>query len=132
MLFLRLRDLTDEDLVRELRRGVDDALAVLFERHYCQVFNVARRVLRDIGEAEDLIQEVYLQIYREADKFDPMRRSVRNWMLNYTYRRSLNRLKYLKVRGHYTERPALRPGGGCHARSTGRLPLVHPPQPRST
>jgi RNA polymerase sigma-70 factor, ECF subfamily len=118
MRYFWLRDLPDEDLVRELRRGADEALTVLFERHYRQLFNLARRVLRDIGEAEDLIQEVYLQIYRDADKFDPSRGGVRNWMLHYTYRRSLNRLKYLKIRGHYDEHSAAGPAAGRHARST--------------
>jgi RNA polymerase sigma-70 factor, ECF subfamily len=109
MLYLRLRDLTDEDLVWELRRGDGDALAVLFERHRRQVFGVAHRVLRDSGEAEDLLQEMYLQIYRDAAQFDVSRGSVKNWLLHNTYRRSLNRLKYLRVRGHYQEASSGRP-----------------------
>jgi RNA polymerase sigma-70 factor (ECF subfamily) len=111
-------DLSDEDLVRELRSGVGEALAVLFERHHRQVFGVARRVLRDTGEAEDLIQEIYLQIYRDAGRFDASRGTVKNWMLHNTYNRSLNRLKYLKIRGHYEEPPVARPQPCSHPRST--------------
>jgi RNA polymerase sigma-70 factor (ECF subfamily) len=112
-----LLNLTDEDLVRELRRGVDEALAVLFDRHHRQIFHVARRVLRDNGEAEDLIQEIYLQFYRDAAKFDASRGSVKTWMLHNTYNRSLNRLKYLKIRGHYDEPAPGRPQPCSHPRS---------------
>jgi RNA polymerase sigma-70 factor (ECF subfamily) len=113
----RLLSLTDEDLVCELRRGVDEALAVLFDRHHRQVFRVARRVLRDSGEAEDLIQEIYLQFYKDAEKFDASRGTVKNWMLHNTYNRSLNRLKYLQIRGHYDEPAPVRPQPRSHARS---------------
>src|SRR5450432_223278 len=97
---------TDEDLLEQLRGGVADALAVLFDRHYRLVFSVAHRILRDSGEAEDLMQEVFLEIYRDAGKFDPARGNVKNWILQYARHRSINRWKYLKLRGHYDERPA--------------------------
>jgi RNA polymerase sigma-70 factor (ECF subfamily) len=100
---------TDEDLLLQLRSGVADALSVLFDRHYRQVFSVAYRILRDSGEAEDLMQEVFLEIYRDVDKFDPARGSVKNWLLQYANHRSLNRLKYLKLRGHYDERANYEP-----------------------
>ena len=101
---LNLRKATDEDLLLQLRGGIADALAVLFDRHYRQVFGVARRILRDREEAEDLMQEVFLEVYRDAGKFDPARGSVKTWILQYAYHRSLNRWKYLKLRGHYDER----------------------------
>ena len=98
--------MTDEDLLQHLRSGVADALAVLFDRHYRLVFAMAHRILRDSGEAEDLTQEVFLEVYREADKFDPARGSVKTWILQYANHRSLNRWKYLKLRGHYDGRAA--------------------------
>jgi RNA polymerase sigma-70 factor (ECF subfamily) len=98
---VQLSSLTDEALLEELCRGDDDALAILFDRHYRLIFRTAHRVLRDSGEAEDLMQEVFLEVYRAAAKFDVSRGSVKTWMLQYAYHRSLNRLKYLKIRGHY-------------------------------
>jgi RNA polymerase sigma-70 factor (ECF subfamily) len=106
---------TDEDLMEQLRSGVADALAVLFDRHYRLVFSVAHRILRDGGEAEDLMQEVFLEVYRDADKFDPARGSVKNWILQYARHRSINRWKYLNLRGHYEERPANEPSNSSHA-----------------
>jgi len=101
-----LEDATDEELLRQLLGGTADALAVLFNRHYRHVFCVARHILRDSGEAEDLMQEVFLDVYRDAAKFDPARGTVKTWIMQYAYHRSLNRWKYLKLRGHYDERSA--------------------------
>src|SRR4051812_39961196 len=80
-----------------------DPLAVLFDRHYRLIFGVSHRILRDSGEAEDLMQEVFLELYRNARKFDPARGTVKNWILQCAIHRSINRLKYLRIRGHYDE-----------------------------
>jgi RNA polymerase sigma-70 factor, ECF subfamily len=106
---------TDEDLLDQLRSGVADALAVLFDRHYRLVFSVAHRILRDSGEAEDLMQEVFLEVYRDADKFDPARGSAKNWILQYARHRSINRWKYLNLRGHYDERSPVEPSSPSYA-----------------
>ena len=92
---------SDEALIGRLKSGNADALAELFDRHSRVVFSVASRILRDRGEAEDLMQDVFLEIYRDAVRFDPARGSVRNWLLQYAYHRSLNRKKYLQRRGLY-------------------------------
>jgi len=101
-----LQDATDEELLLQLLAGTPDALDVLFNRHYRHVFSVARRILRDSGEAEDLMQEVFLDVYRDAGKFDPARGKVKTWILQYAYHRSHNRWKYLNLRGHYDGRSA--------------------------
>jgi RNA polymerase sigma-70 factor (ECF subfamily) len=100
---------TDEDLLEQLQSGVADALEVLFNRHYRLVFSVVHRILRDSGEAEDLMQEVFLDVYRNAGKFDPARGCVKTWILLDAKHRSINRLKYLKLRGHYDERSDFEP-----------------------
>jgi len=110
-----LVDATDEDVLEELRGGVADALAVLFNRHYRLVVSVAHRILRDSGEAEDLMQEVFLNVYRNAGNFDPARGSVKTWILLDAKHRSINRWKYLKLRGHYDECSAYEPPDPCNA-----------------
>jgi RNA polymerase sigma-70 factor (ECF subfamily) len=99
-----LVNVSDEDLLRQLRSGATDALAVLFDRHCRQVFSTAHRILRDSGEAEDLMQEVFLEIYRDAGTFDPGSGSVKTWILQCANRRSLNRWQYLKLREHSDQR----------------------------
>jgi RNA polymerase sigma-70 factor (ECF subfamily) len=98
---LTLQKSSDEELMEHLRQGQKDALSVLFDRHYRLVFSVAIRILRDHGEAEDLMQEVFLDILRKVDQFDPAKGSAKTWILQYAYHRSLNRQKYLNLRSFY-------------------------------
>lgn len=84
-----------------LQGGSQDALSVLFERYYRLVFHTAYGIVRDRAEAEDVMQDVFLEIYRDAAKFDPKRGKLRTWLLQYAYHRSLNRRKYLATRGFY-------------------------------
>jgi RNA polymerase sigma-70 factor (ECF subfamily) len=87
----RLENVSDEDLLQLLRSGATDALAILFDRHWRQVFSVADRILRNSAVAEDVMQEVFLEVYRDAGKFDPAGGSVKTWILQRANHRSLNR-----------------------------------------
>ncbi len=96
-----LQKSTDEDLMDFVKAGNTEGLAILFDRYYRLVFNIACKILRDRAEAEDLMQEVFLEIYRDAAKFNAARGSFKTWLLQYAYHRSLNRRKYLATRGLY-------------------------------
>src|SRR6266852_5257494 len=96
--------LSDELLMVHLGQGHPDALAVLFDRYHRLVLNVALRILRDTGEAEDLMQSVFLEIFHTAAQFDPAKGATKVWILQYAYHRSFNRREYLNLRGLY-ERP---------------------------
>ena len=95
----QLRNLSDETVMAHLKQGHDDALAVLFERYHRLVFSIAIKILHDEGEAEDVTQNVFLEVFRNAVQFDPQKGSTKAWLLQYAYHRSFNRLRYLKVRG---------------------------------
>src|SRR5229473_7868248 len=96
--------LSDELLMVHLGQGHPDALAVLFDRYHRLVLNVALRILRDTGEAEDLMQSVFLEIFHTAAQFDAAKGTTKIWILQYAYHRSFNRRQYLNLRGMY-ERP---------------------------
>lgn len=95
----QLRKLSDELLMAHLKQGHDDALAVLFERYHRLVFSIAVKTLHDEGEAEDVTQNVFFEVFRNAVQFDPAKGSTKAWLLQYAYHRTFNRLRYLKVRG---------------------------------
>jgi len=97
----RLQSSSDEELMDQLRQGHQDALSVLFDRHYRLVFSIALKILHDHGEAEDLMQEVFLEVYRKIENFNPSKGSAKTWILQYAYHRSLNRQKYLNLRNFY-------------------------------
>src|SRR5262249_42102415 len=91
----------DADLVAELRVPDSDALDVLIGRYVRLVRRVAAGILRDEGEAEDVAQEVFFEIYRKAHLYDPSRGPVRVWLLQYAYHRSLRRRNVLRRRAAY-------------------------------
>src|SRR5580700_7421330 len=78
-----LRSLKDEVVVAHLQAGHGDALAVLFDRYHRLVLHVALKILHDVGEAEDVMQNVFLEIYKAAAQFDPARGTTKMWILRY-------------------------------------------------
>lgn len=98
--------LTDEALMEQVRNGNGDALGILFSRHYRLIFDIARRVLRDRGEAEDILQDVFIEVFKKADLYDAGKGSVKTWLMQYAYHRSFNRRKYLALRSFYNASPA--------------------------
>jgi RNA polymerase sigma-70 factor, ECF subfamily len=104
MVYSDLAPLSDEALLIHLQAGHHDALAVLFDRYHRLVMNIALRILRDAGEAEDLMQAVFLEIFKAAAQFNPAKGTTKVWILQYAYHRSFNRRRYLNLRGIY-ERP---------------------------
>jgi len=77
------------------------ALEILFDRYARVVFSVARGVVRDTGEAEDLVQEAFLYVYRKAALFDRSKGSLKNWILQIALHRALDRKAHLARRGFY-------------------------------
>jgi RNA polymerase sigma-70 factor (ECF subfamily) len=94
-------DTSDEKLLAFVQAGNRDALGVLFRRFARLVRSVSVRILRDEGEAEDLVQELFLFIYRGTASYDDAKSSARSWIVQMTYRRAISRWRYLNARGHY-------------------------------
>jgi RNA polymerase sigma-70 factor (ECF subfamily) len=99
--YAQLSVLPDDALMMHLRRGYADALAVLFDRYHRLVMKVALRILRDCSEAEDLMQSVFLEIFRSASQYDESKGTTKLWILQYAYHRSFNQRRYLILRGFY-------------------------------
>lgn len=94
-------NMTDEEVMEQLRNGNPDALPILFDRFHRLVLKIALRILRDAGEAEDVMQDIFFEILRKADQFDPAKGSTKTWILQYAYHRSLSRRQYLALRNFY-------------------------------
>ena len=87
---LRQRLLSDEALAEHLQGGNADALTVLFERHSPLLFGIARRILHNGAEAEDAVQQVFLDVFRSIQQFDPEKGEFKTWLLMFGYQRILN------------------------------------------
>lgn len=99
--FTDLKRLSDEELMELIKQGNHDAFAGLFDRYYRLVLSIALKIIRDRSEAEDLMQEVFFELYQKAEQFDRNKGSAKYWIMRVAYSRSLNRLEYLTTRHFY-------------------------------
>lgn len=97
----QLQSLSDEQLMASLQAGQGDALAVLFDRYQKLVLSIALRIVRDPGEAEDVTQIVFLDLYRAVAQFDPHKGNTKVWLMQYAYHRAMNRRQHLESRSFY-------------------------------
>jgi RNA polymerase sigma-70 factor (ECF subfamily) len=96
-------DVSDESVLERVADGDRHALGTLFQRYARLVRGVALRILRDDSEADDLLQEVFLFVFRKSATFDSSRCSVRSWIVQMTYHRAIDRRRYLQSRHFYTQ-----------------------------
>lgn len=97
---------SDEELMSQVQRGDGDAFALLFDRHHRLVLTIALRILHDAGEAQEVTQNIFFELYRSAGRFDADRGTLKVWLLQFAYHRSINRRNYLVLRQFYN-RPDL-------------------------
>jgi RNA polymerase sigma-70 factor, ECF subfamily len=101
--YAELVRLSDDQVTAWLQSGCHDALAILFDRFQRLVFSVALRIVRDPGEAEDVMQNVFLEIFRAVAQFDPAKGNTKSWILQYAYHRAINRKQHLNARHFYAQ-----------------------------
>jgi len=101
--FAKLKVLSDAELMVHLQARCNDALAVLFDRYHRLVLSIALRIVRDPGEAEDVTQSVFMEIFRSVAQFDPAKGTTKVWILQYAYHRAINRRQYLNARKFYDQ-----------------------------
>jgi RNA polymerase sigma-70 factor, ECF subfamily len=88
----------DEVSLERMTRGDQGGLAELYDRHGRLVFSMALRVVRDRGDAEDVTQEVFVQAWRQAERFDVTRGNVVSWLLTMARGRAIDLLRRRRVR----------------------------------
>ncbi|MCU1363461.1 MAG: polymerase, sigma-24 subunit, subfamily [Acidimicrobiaceae bacterium] len=81
---------SDAQLVTSIGRYSEVALAEVYRRHGGAVYGLARRVLDDGAEAEDVTQEVFLRLWNAPDRFDPSRGSLRSYLLAQSHARAVD------------------------------------------
>jgi RNA polymerase sigma-70 factor, ECF subfamily len=83
----------DAELLDRVRRGDEQAMAALYDRYSRVVYSVALRVLRDPASAEDVLQEVFLGIWRRPEGFVSTRGSVGGWLAVVARNRAIDSLR---------------------------------------
>src|SRR6266849_5308023 len=85
-------------LIARIAQGDRDAFSRFYDAFAGAAFGLIRRVLRDPGAAEEVLQEVFWQIWREASQYDPRRGSPEAWVLMRARSRAIDRLRSMRRR----------------------------------
>lgn len=85
-----IREQGDATLVVLVAKGRQDALAELYRRHSGPVLGLAKRLIRNVTLAEDVVQEVFVRLWNDPEKYDPSRGSLRSYLLTHAHGRSID------------------------------------------
>ena len=97
---------SDAALVVAIGRWREDALAEVYRRHAGAAYALARRLLNDNQLAEEVLQEVFLRLWNDPERFDPARGSLRAYLLAQTHGRAVDLLRSETARRRREEREA--------------------------
>jgi len=97
---------SDASLVVAIGRYKQAALAEAYRRHAGSVYGLAKRLLLDHAQSEEIVQEVFLRLWNEPDRFDPDRGSLRSFLLAQTHGRSVDSLRSNMSRRRREDRDA--------------------------
>lgn len=102
---VRSEDPGDVDaLIGRVGRGDSAAFEALYDQLGALVHGVARRVVRDPSRAEDVTQEVFLDVWRKAPSFDRARGSARTWVMTIAHRRAVDAVRRSETQRKYDTR----------------------------
>ncbi len=85
--------LSNEDLLQRVASGDREAFAQLYDRTAARVFGLVKRLLRDHAQSEEVTQEIYLEIWQSATRYDTSKGGAIAWMLTMAHRRAVDRVR---------------------------------------
>ncbi|CAL9666696.1 sigma-70 family RNA polymerase sigma factor [Streptomyces sp. enrichment culture] len=96
-----------QKLMREVALGDQDSFAAVYDAVAGSVLGVARAVLRDQAQSEEVAQEVLVEVWRTAPRYRPERGTVINWILTLAHRRAVDRVRSVEAAAARDHKAAL-------------------------
>lgn len=94
----------DHLMLRRIAAGESSALGELYDRYGSLAYALAFRIVGNAGDAEEIVQDVFLHVWRQAERYDPARATVTGWILMLTRSRAIDRLRARQSRPRLGER----------------------------
>ena len=110
---------TDSDTLRDIANGEALALGDFYDRHAAASYALALRMLNDAADAEEVVQDVFVHVWRHARTYDGTRASARGWLLMMTRSRAIDRIRARQAR----------PGTGPATSDSAGLSRITDPRP---
>ncbi len=85
--------ITDWSLLARIEKKDEAALSALYDRYSGLVYSEAKRILRDTGAAEEILQDLFYQVWQTAERFDPAKGSLAGWLLVAARNRAISKLR---------------------------------------
>jgi RNA polymerase sigma-70 factor (ECF subfamily) len=119
----------DLQLLERIALRDADAVAALYDRYARPLYSLVHRIIRDAGEAEDILQEVFLRVWEKADTYDPALGTPMAWLVRIARNRAIDRVRARQAR------PVTEPPGAGDSGVADRLldvPAADPTPERLT
>ncbi len=87
---LLVAELTDAVALRAVEQGDEDAILLLYDRYSWLILSVARHVLNDFAAGEEVVQDVFLNLWNHPSAFNPLRGTLRSWLIAVTRNRAID------------------------------------------
>jgi len=94
-------------LLAKVARGDEAAFAGVYDHFAAVVYGLVRRVVRDPAQSEEVTQEVLLEVWRTASRFDPSQGSARSWLMTLAHRRAVDRVRSAQASAKREARAAM-------------------------
>jgi RNA polymerase sigma-70 factor, ECF subfamily len=88
----------DVELIQSLQDGCEECFNILFAKYWKLVFTIAWKILRERTGAEDIVQEVFLAMYLQRDRYESSRGSVKTWIAQFAHFKALMKRRYIQTR----------------------------------
>lgn len=86
-------ELSEDELLTRVARGDRAAFDALYDQLAPNVFGLVKKVVRDPAQSEEVMQEVMVEVWRTAARFDPDKGTARSWLLMMAHRRAVDRVR---------------------------------------
>ena len=95
-------EVDDADLLRSMQAGDQRAVAVLYDRYGGNAYGLAFRITKDGTLAEDVVQDAFLSVWKQAGRFDPNRGHVKSWLLTIVHHKAIDAVRRRTTRNERT------------------------------